>query len=251
MIKNQRQLKATKAQIASFRAALQEIDNQEHDGSANDRARHDAARRAMQSMLTTMERQSAEFEALTRGDASGIALNGLHDLPKALIQTRIVLGMSQKDLAQKIGVKAQQVQRWEHEDYERITFANLEAVSAALNISSKLELRRPVRQTKTGSSGPHFGELRCISLLHPIHSAWSRTTPTPFVHARGQLHGAANEGTGTGSVVVTESTQGVSVDIKGLGARLDGSYSKTAAKKPSVSVSDSRWTDFYKEQLRA
>lgn len=249
MIKNQRQFKATKTQIASFREAITDLRALTVDNGQEAR-RHEASLRAMQSMLTTMERQLAEYEALTRGDTSNISLNGLHDLPKALIQTRIARGLSQKQLAELLGVKPQQVQRWEHEDYDRITFSRLEEVADSLNISRKLELRRPTTANTSGSSGPIFGELRCLSSDHSRLTSWFRTDNAAFIHAKGTILGAANEGSGTGTVSVTESSQGISVKVVGLGSRIDGIYSK-ASTTQNVVTSKASWSDNREGLLRA
>ncbi|WP_433942227.1 helix-turn-helix domain-containing protein [Brevundimonas diminuta] len=250
MIKNQRQYKATVKQIAHFRANLEALPVPNPDDSPRDVRRKNSSRRAMESMLKTMERQVAEFEAISQGDMSRIMLNGLHDLPKALIQTRIARGMSQRDLADILGVKAQQVQRWEHEDYDRITFSRLEEVADALQIGRRLELKNNTPATPTGSSKLHFGELRCLSAPTALWTSWQSTRNPTFVHAKGEVTGAANEGTGTGQVSVLESSQGISVKVSGLGQRLDGTYSRTSSSK-NVVQNAATWHDDRKEKLYA
>ena len=57
-----------------------------------------------------------------------------HDLGLMLIVARIANGFSQKDLAWRLGVKEQQVQRWEAERYGQISLKNYHRVSALLGV---------------------------------------------------------------------------------------------------------------------
>ncbi|QBK29558.1 XRE family transcriptional regulator [Roseitalea porphyridii] len=57
-----------------------------------------------------------------------------HDLGLMLIVARIANGFSQKDLAWRLGVKEQQVQRWEAERYAQISLKNYHRVAALLGV---------------------------------------------------------------------------------------------------------------------
>jgi HTH-type transcriptional regulator / antitoxin HipB len=52
----------------------------------------------------------------------------IEDLPKVLSQKRISLGMTQKELAEKLGIKEQMVQRYESNGYESISYHRLTKV---------------------------------------------------------------------------------------------------------------------------
>jgi HTH-type transcriptional regulator / antitoxin HipB len=49
-------------------------------------------------------------------------LGSLNDLPTTLIKARIAAGLTQKDLADKIGVREQQIQRYEANHYNSASF---------------------------------------------------------------------------------------------------------------------------------
>jgi ribosome-binding protein aMBF1 (putative translation factor) len=57
--------------------------------------------------------QVEAYERLNAGRSKGVVLEGVEDLPKALIRARIAAGMTQESLARRLGVKPQQVQRYE------------------------------------------------------------------------------------------------------------------------------------------
>jgi Helix-turn-helix len=49
-------------------------------------------------------------------------LGSLNDLPTTLIKARISAGMTQKELAEKIGIREQQIQRYEANHYNSASF---------------------------------------------------------------------------------------------------------------------------------
>jgi transcriptional regulator with XRE-family HTH domain len=67
-------------------------------------------------------------------------------LPKALIRARIAAGMTQEDLARGLGVKQQQVQRYEATDYRSAGFARILKVVQALGLT----ISKAVRLVRSG-----------------------------------------------------------------------------------------------------
>ena len=57
------------------------------------------------------------------------------DLGAKLIAARVCRGLSQKDLARKLGLKEQAVQRWEADRYRSITIGNFQMVCSALEMT--------------------------------------------------------------------------------------------------------------------
>jgi HTH-type transcriptional regulator / antitoxin HipB len=78
----------------------------------------------------------AEYDRLQQGE-SVFKISSLTELPIALIKARIASGMTQKELAEKIGIKEQQIQRYEANHYESASFERLREVFEALGISFK------------------------------------------------------------------------------------------------------------------
>ena len=59
------------------------------------------------------------------------SLKAVAEVPSVLIKARIATGLSQRDLAERVGVKEQQIQRYEATDYATANLARiLEVVSA-------------------------------------------------------------------------------------------------------------------------
>jgi HTH-type transcriptional regulator / antitoxin HipB len=70
------------------------------------------------------------------------ALGSIEDLPTTLIKARIASGLTQKDLAEKIGVQEQQIQRYEANHYGSASFDRLRTIANAL----KVEITQAVMQ---------------------------------------------------------------------------------------------------------
>lgn len=133
MIKNQRQYQQTLRAIAEFEQAIHHWSQTEADEGISSEM-HSLQFQSTKSQLETLLIERAEYEALLKGDVDQISLNSLEELPAGLIKARIARGMTQRQLADAMGIKQQQVQRWEHEDYESVSFGNLLGVAHALNV---------------------------------------------------------------------------------------------------------------------
>ena len=61
------------------------------------------------------------------------------ELPQALIQGRIAAGLSQKELAARLGLKEQQIQRYEATDYASASLTRVCEVARSLGLKLKAE----------------------------------------------------------------------------------------------------------------
>ena len=71
------------------------------------------------------------------GRISKRELEGLRDFPTALIEARIAAGLTQKALGERLGVKEQQIQRWEANLYSGVGVERLQEVADALGMEVK------------------------------------------------------------------------------------------------------------------
>jgi ribosome-binding protein aMBF1 (putative translation factor) len=133
VIKNERQHRITKAQAEKFRAALSEL-------AATPRPKRvhpklwEAQKAGLKSQLKDLEAELHEYEALKAGGPRVLELDSLEGLPKVLIQARIAAGLTQEDLAVRLGVKPQQIQRYEASDYQTASFARLREIARVLGL---------------------------------------------------------------------------------------------------------------------
>ena len=137
MIKNERQYRITRAQVTRFENAIVELaSRQTATTSILDRAQVDALR----SQLADLQNELVEYEALKSGKVTTFVADSFDALPSALIRARIATGMSQKDLAAKLGVKEQQVQKYEATDYASASFDRLRSIIRVLGVQVREEI---------------------------------------------------------------------------------------------------------------
>lgn len=133
MIANERQYRITKAWLARF-----EQDVAAHEATAPRPEIHPRIDEAMQEALAseaeTLRAQLQRYERLRAGEIDGREMDSLRDLPVALIEGRIAARLTQRELAERLDVVPQQVQRWEASSYAGVGVDRLQDVADALGI---------------------------------------------------------------------------------------------------------------------
>jgi ribosome-binding protein aMBF1 (putative translation factor) len=130
MIANELQYRHTRQWVERFEQARAAVDAQ---ADLHPRARK-ALRDQYDSQIEELRDQLAEYEALRAGQVREFELRSLKELPDALIRARIAAGLSQQDLAKRLGLKAQQVQRYEATRYAGVSLERVQAVADALGV---------------------------------------------------------------------------------------------------------------------
>ena len=131
MITNEKQYKTTKASIDKFVKALTELETSSGDFPE---MLVNAQRSALRSQIDELAEDVRFYDDLRSGNISEFSAKSLHDLPDILIQARIARGMSQKDLADFLGVAEQQIQRYESDRYRAASLDRLTEIADALNV---------------------------------------------------------------------------------------------------------------------
>ena len=131
MITNERQYKITKTQLKKFDQGLAAQAKRERDPGVDPRI-HGAMGAALKSQADELRHEVRDYEKLRAGRIKGRKLDSLRELPRALIEARIAAHVTQKGLADRIGVAEQQVQRWEATSYAGVNFERFQDVLDAL-----------------------------------------------------------------------------------------------------------------------
>lgn len=149
MIKNEREWRITKAQAGKFEHALSQLATSEAVAGLHPLIQK-AQRDALQSQLDELQEQISDYESLRSGRQAVISLNSLEELPRALIRARIAAGLTQRELAERMGLKEQQIQRYEATEYASADLARVNEVARALGLR--------VREDVFLSSSPQVSE---------------------------------------------------------------------------------------------
>jgi HTH-type transcriptional regulator / antitoxin HipB len=132
MIQNERQYKITQTKLRDLEKDLVQLDPP--DPSLHPR-KILARRNSLNILITELRQEITEYQQLRSGQVTQFALNSIQELPIVMIKARIAAGLTQKDLAEKIGVQEQQIQRYEANNYHAIAFDRLQEVLQALKIN--------------------------------------------------------------------------------------------------------------------
>ena len=130
MIKNEKQYKITKKKLQGIYEDIDRIKDSREPIPAKDRL-------ILVSLMMMEEQMEAEIEAydlLKAREPTLLEERSIDDLPALLIEFKIRSGLTQKDLSRKIGMKEQQLQRYEAENFNSISFKNLLKILHAMGL---------------------------------------------------------------------------------------------------------------------
>jgi HTH-type transcriptional regulator / antitoxin HipB len=130
MIQNEHQYKVTKGEIDKLQQVIDKLREQTNIPPSQ----LAAMQNGFQTQIDRMQMEIQAYDNLKVGNVE-ITMGSIEDLPKVLIQKRISLGMTQKELAAKLGIKEQMVQRYEASSYESIGLGRLMEVWNALSVT--------------------------------------------------------------------------------------------------------------------
>ncbi len=132
MIKNELQYKLTKSSAENFEKRLHWL--RENPGAQDqlDPILAKAEEDGLQSMIDELREEIQEYERTKQGDVDMTSLTSVHMVPRTLIRARIARGLSQRQLAQLVGLKEQQIQRYESNDYSNVDLGRVQEIARAL-----------------------------------------------------------------------------------------------------------------------
>ena len=131
MITNERQYRITRRWLARFRkdiATMQKAAQETSDGMAK------VHLDALKSEEEVLSGQVMEYERLRSGQITKLTASSLEELPSIMIRARIAKGLSQRQLGDLLGIKEQQIQRYESDGYGGASLHRLHEVAKALQL---------------------------------------------------------------------------------------------------------------------
>ena len=134
MIYSDKQYAISERQLGHLREALTAANFEKADATSEHSWVRAAQADAIKSQIATLEAELSHYALLKSGEITFAKTHSLENLPSVLVQARIAAGLSQTDLAERLGMKAQQIQRYEASDYSGASLDRLIDVCQALNV---------------------------------------------------------------------------------------------------------------------
>ena len=135
MIANERQYKITNSQMQKLKVAISAFDLKDTTSRVGSPVLAKAELDALRSEYENLFSQLQEYEVLKSGTVGIFKASSLGELPTILIKARIARGLSQRELAELLNVKEQQIQRYEAEEYASASLSRLSEVANKLGLS--------------------------------------------------------------------------------------------------------------------
>ncbi len=132
MIYSDKQYSVSSAALAKLKAALLATEGRDVDQVWLRQAEINA----LESQIAEIETELTEYDLLKSGQITFSKTYALAELPRVLVQARIAAGLSQTDLATSLGMKPQQIQRYEATNYMGASLARLVEVSRVLGVKA-------------------------------------------------------------------------------------------------------------------
>lgn len=143
MITNEKQYKSAKTQVENFQNSIEKFSiSKEGEKKINSRLL-ELSRIALQEQLKELTDEIHEYEDLKAGKIVITEISNLSDLPKTLIKARIANGLTQAELATRLNLKMQQIQRYEADEYNSASLKTLLKIASELdvNLSADVQIR--------------------------------------------------------------------------------------------------------------
>ncbi len=142
MIYNEKQYHSTKKNLKGLKDVLVENYNNYQEGDYMALLEI----KGEESMIRKLEAEIQEYEGLKNGTLTTVTLDMLGHIPELLIKARIAKNWTQADLAKKVMLKEQQIQKYESTDYAGASTWKLLFIMDALEISTppiKVQIAKP------------------------------------------------------------------------------------------------------------
>lgn len=141
MITNEKQYKISKAQAQKFYDAYKNFDTTALLKKGIAKELVEAQKESLLIQYKELAKMTSEYEELKSGVIQYTEAKSLDEMPTILIKSRISQGLTQEDLAKKLGLKQQQIQRYEADMYSTANFKKLTEIAHTLGVELKNEAK--------------------------------------------------------------------------------------------------------------
>ena len=134
MIKSDAQRDRTLVQIEGFRRAIAKAE----EGKPGKRSA--AIRGSYESMIRQLEDEVREYDQVKSGELTLPHVERLDEIAPFIVKIRVAKGVSQTELARRLGVSKQVISRYEESEYQTVGIVRLQEILDAIGIKTNVTL---------------------------------------------------------------------------------------------------------------
>jgi ribosome-binding protein aMBF1 (putative translation factor) len=135
MIKKDAQRERTATQLSGFRRALEKV---QQDAAGK---RSTAVKASYEGIIRQLRDELREYDKLKSGSLTLRRIDRLDQIAPFIAKIRIAKGVSQTDLARRLGVSKQVISRYEENDYQTVAIFRLQEILDAVGVKVVVKLR--------------------------------------------------------------------------------------------------------------
>lgn len=135
MIKNDRQFRITKNQLKKFQETLEILKTT--DTSDVHPLFAKAQLDSIESQIDSFKREIKEYEDVSNGDVINFTSDFFH-LSACIIKARLAKGLNHEEFGKLLNVTAQQIQKYESDDYAGTSLRRLQEIVKILDLKSSV-----------------------------------------------------------------------------------------------------------------
>lgn len=141
MIKNEKQYRISKNRLLELATRIKTVSaDTEHDP-----IRNELLLVSLQYQQEELQKEIKQYEKRKKQKSATLAARPLKELPSLIVDYKLARGLTQKALAAQLGIKEQQWQRYEADNFSGISFKNL------IKLLDNMQLNVRLAPTKIGS----------------------------------------------------------------------------------------------------
>ena len=121
MIRNEKQYKISRKRLADITAKLERL----LPGEGEKELQNEMMRASLKNFKEDIEKEIEEYDALKNGKQPRLKERSISELPNLIIEYKIANNLTHKEFSKTLGLKEEQLQRYESEGFKSVSFQNL------------------------------------------------------------------------------------------------------------------------------
>lgn len=164
-IRSESERRRAKEQVKYLQSELEKIPSSEQEDEVTA-----GVINGLNMQISDIEDELAEYDRLKKGLETILTADSFDDIGKLVIKARIARGWSQADLARTLDMEPQQVQRYERDDWQKISLWRLQEVVEALRLRTYIQAHLMEGPGALWPGAAHYTPVKSLTSVYMAHN---------------------------------------------------------------------------------